>query len=780
MTMRIVVVIIAIMIWASGLHSQTILPPLCGPNAAMESFCRDACIICDIDGFTGRNNSTIQGQAPPGFCTSQIHHMQWISFIAGSTNLKLSITVSNCSKNEGLELGLYKSNNCTSFTRVTECDTDIQPGTVRIFSNTVPLEIGQHYFIVMDGSNNDVCDWTFKVLEGSTKVGEIKGTPSINLPPIICLNESYDISTNPLTGASDYLWQVDENIVNTGEKIKYTFATPGKHTICMTPRNACLTGDKFCREVDVLPIPKTTLVEQLCADECYTWFGAELCTSGKYNKVLESHLGCDSIVELDLTISAKVIENREITICSDDTLTIGTYVLNKAGDYVLTLLQPDGCEMTINLVLKTFDCAINTDVRADSLNCPNDRTGEINLKVTNGVVPIAYTITLIENPSIQFIGQINALNSTININKLSSGYYQIYLIDKDGRESFEVIYVAEPNKLKMEVTALEYNGYNISCFGQKDGNLKLNVVGGTPSYRYTINGTTYTDTDISNLTAGRYLIETRDKYGCIIRDSIILKEPQKLEVELTTVSPGCDGPMTGALSLLSAKNVVGTLAYVVNGKKEDLPLEKLGEGQYQIIMRDDNECTDTIFTSMVAARIPEVTITPDTIDGILGECYNIQSYVNLDSLDIQWTPSEGLSCVDCLDPTLLLIRDHNHKVIVTSLDGCIDSAIVRSKVTIKRSFVMANIVNVKSTVGNDKVRYHTGKDVSAFIDFGLYDRWGNLIFKDNNLPLGLESLRWDLLFNANQLNSGVYSWIARVSYIDGQILTHKGMITIIQ
>lgn len=103
-------------------------PPICGNNPAMTSLCAQACIICDIDGFTGRNNSSIKGQAPPDFCTSYVHHMQWIGFIAGTSTLTLEVKVSNCARNNGLEIGLYESLDCQTFRRISDCDTDIQPG----------------------------------------------------------------------------------------------------------------------------------------------------------------------------------------------------------------------------------------------------------------------------------------------------------------------------------------------------------------------------------------------------------------------------------------------------------------------------------------------------------------------------------------------------------------------------------------------------------------------------------------------------------------------------
>ena len=88
--------------------SQIFGQPLpCEDPPMMTSFCVDACIICDIDGFTGRHESTVVGQAPPGFageCTFQAHNMQWIAFIAGSEDLEVRMSVSNCRDGLGLRI----------------------------------------------------------------------------------------------------------------------------------------------------------------------------------------------------------------------------------------------------------------------------------------------------------------------------------------------------------------------------------------------------------------------------------------------------------------------------------------------------------------------------------------------------------------------------------------------------------------------------------------------------------------------------------------------------
>ena len=93
-------------------HTNDAQPDPCGPTPAMTPTCLEACVICDIDGFTGRNSSTIQGQGFSGFCTTQFNRMAYIAFIAGTEDLEIEFTVTNCTINWGLEVGIFESFDC--------------------------------------------------------------------------------------------------------------------------------------------------------------------------------------------------------------------------------------------------------------------------------------------------------------------------------------------------------------------------------------------------------------------------------------------------------------------------------------------------------------------------------------------------------------------------------------------------------------------------------------------------------------------------------------------
>ena len=123
--MKKTVAFLVLAFFCGSLWSQ---PLPCDPaNPKMTSTCDQACIICDIDGFTGRNTGSSAGEAPPGFCTFIVHNGRWIAFIAGSTNLKVQLSVDNCEMGSGLELAIYEGDECSNFNQISNCRGGTNP-----------------------------------------------------------------------------------------------------------------------------------------------------------------------------------------------------------------------------------------------------------------------------------------------------------------------------------------------------------------------------------------------------------------------------------------------------------------------------------------------------------------------------------------------------------------------------------------------------------------------------------------------------------------------------
>ncbi|HRD52374.1 MAG TPA: SprB repeat-containing protein [Flavobacteriales bacterium] len=84
-------------------------------------------------------------------------------------------------------------------------------------------------------------------------------------------------------------------------------------------------------------------------------------------------------------------------------------------------------------------------------------------------------------------------------------------------------------QLTVTLAPTNYNGYHITCFGQKDGAIDATVTGGTAPYSYLwSNGST--DEDIDSIPSGYYKITVMDADSNVVSAEITLREPIALRV----------------------------------------------------------------------------------------------------------------------------------------------------------------------------------------------------------------------------------------------------------
>ena len=98
----------------------------------------------------------------------------------------------------------------------------------------------------------------------------------------------------------------------------------------------------------------------ICESELpYFWEGDQLTSSGTYTKVLTATNGCDSTVNLLLTINDTSLVQQEITICENDLpYTLGTQTLTASGLYTEVFSGNNGCDSTIILTLNIKDTSL--------------------------------------------------------------------------------------------------------------------------------------------------------------------------------------------------------------------------------------------------------------------------------------------------------------------------------------------------------------------------------------------------------------------------------------
>jgi len=204
-------------------------------------------------------------------------------------------------------------------------------------------------------------------------------------------------------------------------------------------------------------------------------------------------------------------------------------------------------------------------------------------------------------------------------------YYKVTTSDANGCTIKDSVMLSEPDLLVSSVT----DSSNISCYGYSDGFAKLMVTGGTRPYEYLWDDTAETeDSLVTGISAGKYFhADITDANGCIIKDSVMLSQPDQLETEITdSTNISCYGGSDG------------TAAVTPSG----------GTEPYTYSWDDDASSTDSIVTGLSAetyyhASVSDANACPNVIDSVL--------LSQPTALTINMTDSSNISCYGLSDGT---------------------------------------------------------------------------------------------------------------------------------
>jgi len=181
-----------------------------------------------------------------------------------------------------------------------------------------------------------------------------------------------------------------------------------------------------------------------------------------------------------------------------------------------------------------------------------------------------------------------------------------------------------------------------------------------------------------------------------------------------------------------------------------------------------------------APIIPNITL-PNTVLILPGENGELTANVDLpmdDILEIIWSPASFVSCQDCLTTTIIGAPDGQVITLeVISISGCrsLAETIVQSPVTTE--VYIPNIFNTDSTTGNNSFTLYGNEQVLLIEEMFVYDRWGNMVFKAEQIEPNNPALGWNGKFDGQDVEQGVYVYFFKVLYANGENEVFTGDVT---
>ncbi|MCH2023567.1 MAG: gliding motility-associated C-terminal domain-containing protein [Saprospiraceae bacterium] len=342
--------------------------------------------------------------------------------------------------------------------------------------------------------------------------------------------------------------------------------------------------------------------------------------------------------------------------------------------------------------------------------------------------------------------------------------------------------IGDPTTFTLISTPLSTNPTttNIIC-DQNTGTIELNANGGSQPLSYLWdNG--QTNSLATGLSAGIHTVTITDSYGCeiVLSDQIFI-ENITLTNYFNTENVQCNGQNNGSLTIDSTIGGYEPYQYSLDGitYNSNIQFDNLSAGNHMLYTLDNYGCNNQIpFTLTEPTFLLAIQAPNDTIMRI-GEQLGVNIQQNTNSqVGYQWTPTTGLSCSNCANPIINITESTTYTIIGMDIQGCYDTTSFSIEVIEETRVFIPNAFSPNNNGVNDILMIFSPGDVEKVKSFRIFDRWGEMVFNQNNFPPNTANYGWDGSFRGKQLNPGVYVYSAELLLIDGRTVIVNGDITL--
>jgi hypothetical protein len=319
------------------------------------------------------------------------------------------------------------------------------------------------------------------------------------------------------------------------------------------------------------------------------------------------------------SVTTPMIDGGSFDNCGIDTLFLNKYQFDcddvGANTILLTVIDKAGHVATDTSVLFVLDNI------PPVISCP----GNIVIPDGNCKTPVNYTLpTATDNCSNLTLYLLSGLPSGA-IGPMGTTEVTWGADDNNGNTVFCTFTVTVESDLKTTTTFTQPD-----CYGFEDATATSLPSGGAPPYGFEWNDPDNQLTQVANnLKAGIYSVTVTDSLGCIASNSVIILEPDPIQIQVDQMLPEEGNSQNGAISVSVTGGTSGLFTYewILNGvffsNQEDI--SGLSAGKYVLRATDQTLCT--VVDTMVLEKLTgtrnfdlerNISVQPNPTAGI---CY---------------------------------------------------------------------------------------------------------------------------------------------------------------
>lgn len=189
--------------------------------------------------------------------------------------------------------------------------------------------------------------------------------------------------------------------------------------------------------------------------------------------------------------------------------------------------------------------------------------------------------------------------------------------------------------------------------------------------------------------------------------------------------------------------------------------------------------TNCTASDSIKVYIPYAVVSPTDTTVVLNSGNTIPIILK-DSTGIgsfKWSPTTGLSCTTCLNPSVTPPAvKNNYTLVLLEPNGCFTDTIniFIGIDTTHQAFALPKAFRPGGEDINSyfKVR---GRGIKQILEFNIYNRYGNLVFSTTDLSIG-----WDGTYEGQMQPMDTYIYTITVETYDGKISSAKGAVLLLR
>lgn len=435
-----------------------------------------------------------------------------------------------------------------------------------------------------------------------------------------------------------------------------------------------------------------------------------------------------------------------------------------AGTYEVTVVDGNSCEATLEITVDEPEEFIATATETNPVSCFEGSDGAAQVS-TNGT-PVAYSWDNMTNMA--------------TINGLEAGTYFVTVTNSDGCLDTTFVEITQPDQpVGVQISLSE----DISCYEASDGALLATVSGPGSTFSYN-----WSNGDLqalaTGLGAGTYDVEVSNELGCIASASFDLQQPDEIQAAIQSNDITCLDPINGGNILIDT--VFGgrpNYSFSLDGEfyTSNPGFGSLMGGNYTVFVKDASECVVQYAINILPP--PDITVTlGDDFSVQLGEEVVLEAETNSTTPIFKWSALN----IDTFNTnpasiTVFPFESTGYTVTVTDTASfCMATASVFVSVVKDRKIFIPNAFSPNDDGANDIFYIFAGPGLRQIKNFRIFTRTGNMIFETENVLPNDPSFGWDGSFKNQDLNAGVYVYMAEIEFLDGITEVFKGSVVLMR